>query len=301
MEPIEIILEDNLLFSEEQRKSRYILVTCMFKDYPLHYSQNFRTPRNKLFFGYAQVMYGDYVFSTIPLEYDGQIVYEFRNDLAQINAFIDCAVYQIRDLIIASHNLQLSASPLVPIDNPQPMVLGCPATHIRFSVIRGASIIVETYADPVIYCSLIPPPIIPPDLPPPEEEGDILGANPPSISDGTGEPNNRGGIRPKPPEDEEPPPPPPPPDGTIQKVTIISQAASPPTTNPVMREPRTDEYLVPTPITVEVVTDELNNFTGLYRSYIHINSGGQRYVSFAGNQSDHVQGTYSYVISYSDP
>lgn len=207
MAPIEISGTGTLLLSDEQRKAQYLIVTCMFLDYPRHYSQNFRTPRNRLFFGYAHVMIGEYVAHEISLEYDGQIIYEWRNITAQLNTSIWCAQKKIRDLIIASNNGTPGTVPMVPVDEPIGEVLGCPVTEIRYELIPSVKVLTNCIFAPIVGCGENSIQIGIPVPPTPPEEGDKLGDKPPREEDGTGEPNEIGGIKPKG-EPVDPPPPP---------------------------------------------------------------------------------------------
>lgn len=297
MPPIEIAGEGTLELSEEQRKAQYLIVTCMFKDYPLHFSQNFRTPRRRLFFGYAHVMVGEYVLSEVELQYDGQIVYEWRNITAQLNTAIWCAQKKIRDLIISSNNGTPGTVPMFPVDENALEVLGCPVTEIRYKLIPGVKILTNTIFAAINACDGYSNQVGVPVPPDPVDEGDELGDEPPRIGDGTGEPNGIGGVRPKPPEPNPSPTPTPTP-GTLRKIIISATANTPGPGGVPTQVENSFEGTFAEPISVDVVKDQPNPPFEGRTSYVKIFSNGNLVVANAAIIERHIEGSYNTLIQY---
>lgn len=179
-------------FTPEERECFRFRLTAQVEREPVSPYKNFKYQKPQSFYGYAQVMFGQWVYQTIVLEYDRQIVYEWRNDLAQMAILLYCATEQTRDNI-------LSLTTCIPgcvLTPGNPAVYGlwkCPADRIVFKLSGTTTLLVNTDIQlfdnpcsvPLVWAdeSYTPPPdsetVVPPnplddpyDIPTPPYDGD---------------------------------------------------------------------------------------------------------------------------------
>lgn len=86
-----------IIFSEAIKNARDVLVYVTVElDEQYSDSLNYKYNRPKGFYGYAQVIRGDFVVQSVPLDYGQQLIYEFHNEEAN-------SLHQIRKMLLDSH------------------------------------------------------------------------------------------------------------------------------------------------------------------------------------------------------
>lgn len=87
--------DDTVGFTEAQRTSIEFHMTFSIVDESTWLYRNFKFPRHRNFYGYAQIMAGAYVVRSVPLEFINQEIIHWHQDSTDILQSIGCGVKKI--------------------------------------------------------------------------------------------------------------------------------------------------------------------------------------------------------------
>jgi hypothetical protein len=128
---------------------------------------NERSNPIKYFFGYVSIFINDYVYTTIPLEFEQQIVLFWDNPEKQLYARLLCeAANNTSNLVSLRTSIPL-AGVLLPLPGEPGSFSGCPYTNLKFKLEFGARILVTGVGDETEVCDAAPFDTILPNLAPP--------------------------------------------------------------------------------------------------------------------------------------
>ncbi len=87
--------DDTIGFTEPQRTAIEFQMTFSIVDESTWLYRNFKFPRHRNFYGYAQIMAGAYVVRSVPLEFINQEIIHWHQDSTDILQSIGCGVKKI--------------------------------------------------------------------------------------------------------------------------------------------------------------------------------------------------------------
>lgn len=171
---------------------------------------NERSNPIKYFFGYVSIFINDYVYTTIPLEFEQQIVLFWDNPEKQLYARMLCEFSNNTANLVALRTSIPLAGALLPLPGEPGSFSGCPYTNLKFKLEFGARILVTAAGDETEVCDDAPfdtklPSLDPP--PPPYPDDQARDEDPPRSTPEEGElPDDTAPVTPQDPEAETPPP-----------------------------------------------------------------------------------------------
>lgn len=161
--------------SEAERSAFRLNVYTQVEKRPANVYDNFKYQKPQSFYGYAQFMIGEWVYRTVQLEYENQLIYQFNNWQGQQAILLYCATQQTRDNIIALSTC-IPACALAPGEQTLVGVWRVPVERIVFKLHAESTLLVNTdvllFANPcqalITYADVgyTPPPLSQTDVPP---------------------------------------------------------------------------------------------------------------------------------------
>lgn len=167
---------------------------------------NERSNPIKYFFGYVSIFINDYVYTTIPLEFEQQIVLFWDNPEKQLYARMLCEFSNNTANLVALRTSIPLAGALLPLPGEPGSFSGCPYTNLKFKLEFGTRILVTGVGDETEVCDEAPfdtilPNLEPPPAPYPDEQA--RDEDPPRSTPEEGElPGDTAPVTPQDPEAE---------------------------------------------------------------------------------------------------
>lgn len=128
---------------------------------------NERSNPVKYFFGYVSIFINDYVYATIPLEFEQQIVLFWDNPEKQLYARMLCEFSNNTANLVALRTSIPLAGALLPLPGEPGSFSGCPYTNLKFKLEFGTRVLITAVGDETEVCDEAPFDTILPNLDPP--------------------------------------------------------------------------------------------------------------------------------------
>lgn len=128
---------------------------------------NERSNPIKYFFGYVSIFINDYVYTTIPLEFEQQIILLWDNPEKQLYARMLCEFSNNTSNLVSLRTSIPLAGALLPLPGEPGTFSGCPFTNLKFKLEFGTRILVTGVGDETEVCDDAPFDTILPNLDPP--------------------------------------------------------------------------------------------------------------------------------------
>lgn len=128
---------------------------------------NERSNPVKYFFGYVSIFINDYVYTTIPLEFEQQIILLWDNPEKQLYARMLCEFSNNTANLVAHRTSIPLAGALLPLPGEPGSFSGCPFTNLKFKLEFGTRVLITGVGDETEVCDDAPFDTILPNLDPP--------------------------------------------------------------------------------------------------------------------------------------
>jgi len=164
-------------FDPEDLECFRLRVYTFAKRKPTGAYENFKYQKPQSFYGYAQLMFGQWVVETKQLQYEQELLWEFTNELAQSSILLYCSVQQTRDNI-ATLSQCIPGCEFNPTDPPQPGLWRFPYDRIVFKLFSNTTLIVNTDRQEFVNPCEVPKTWADDGYIPPEPSGEAVPENP---------------------------------------------------------------------------------------------------------------------------
>jgi len=131
------------VLAPEDRECFRVRVLTQVERIPGNLSSNFKMQKPRSFYGYAQLMFGQWVVETKAIEYDKQVLFEFTNELGQLAILTYCSTKQTRDNIIALSGC-IPGCVLSPGEEQIPGLWRIPFDRVVFKLFNDTTLLVNT-------------------------------------------------------------------------------------------------------------------------------------------------------------
>jgi hypothetical protein len=152
---------------------------------PTQEYQNERSNPPKGFLGYVGLFINSYCEKIIPLEFDPQALFLWDNPAIQLYYTALCGDANATNNLVALGAAMTPPAILLPISPTPSAFQGCPYTILKFKLLFGTRIQVDTIGEEVVACDGITPEATVPDfgLPPDKYPSDRARSEDPARSD----------------------------------------------------------------------------------------------------------------------
>lgn len=135
-------------FTEQQRSQRIVRMTSQVEKKPENEFLNAKFQKMQSFYGYAQLMIGNWVCSTIQLQYEFEQIFSWENWTAQHEIFHYCT--QLNNAVnLSTVASQLGAPGLVFEGEPITIAL-MPYDRVVFKLYSNTTLLIEVSTEPFI-------------------------------------------------------------------------------------------------------------------------------------------------------
>lgn len=131
------------LFDPEDLECFRLRVLTQIERKPEGAYENFKYQKPQSFYGYAQLMFGQWVVETKQLQYEQELLFEWTNDLGQLAILTYCAAQQNRNNLIALSGC-IPGCALAPGEQPIPGLWKFPYDRIVFKLFANTTLLVNT-------------------------------------------------------------------------------------------------------------------------------------------------------------
>lgn len=164
---------------------RIITTVSVLRRPPTQEYQNERSNPPKGFLGYVGLFINSYCEQIIPLEFDPQAIFLWDNPQIQLYYTVLCTGINVVDALVALGAAMTPPAVLLPVTPTPAPFQGCPYTTLKFKLLFGTRIQVDTIGEEVVACAGITPEATVPDFGPPPDKypSDRARAEDPARSD----------------------------------------------------------------------------------------------------------------------
>lgn len=142
-------------FSEETRQQRIVRLTSQVERQPDNRYSNLKLQKERSFYGWAQLMIGDWVAETIELVYGFQLLLDWENLTDQHQLFHYCT--QLNTATNADRVVTALGGTPGPIDPEEPILITpMPYDRMVFKLYSNATLLIEETTEPFINPCLAP-------------------------------------------------------------------------------------------------------------------------------------------------
>jgi len=149
---------------------RLITLVSVLRRPPTQEYQNERSNPPKGFLGYVGLFINSYCERILPLEFDPQALILWENPSIQLYYSVLCTGINVVDTIVALGAVSTPPAILIPTTPPVSPFQGCPYTTLKFKLLFGTRIQVDTIGEEVVACAGITPEATVPDFGPPPDK-----------------------------------------------------------------------------------------------------------------------------------
>jgi len=149
---------------------RVITLVSVLRRPPTQEYQNERSNPPKGFLGYVGFFINSYCEKIVPLEFDPQAIFLWDNPQIQLYYTVLCTGINVVDALVALGAAMTPPAVLLPVTPTPAPFQGCPYTSLKFKLLFGTRIQVDTIGEEVVACAGITPEATVPDFGPPPEK-----------------------------------------------------------------------------------------------------------------------------------
>jgi len=146
---------------------RIITLVSVLRRPPTQEYQNERSNPPKGFLGYVGLFINSYCERILPLEFDPQAIFLWDNPQIQLYYTTLCSSANVVDSLVALGAVMTPPAILIPTTPSPAPFQGCPYTILKFKLLFGTRIQVDTIGEEVVACTGIVPTATVPDFGPP--------------------------------------------------------------------------------------------------------------------------------------
>jgi len=164
---------------------RIITTVSVLRRPPTQEYQNERSNPPKGFLGYVGLFINSYCERIIPLEFDPQAIFLWDNPQIQLYYTVLCTGINVVDALVALGAAMTPPAVLLPVTPTPAPFQGCPYTTLKFKLLFGTRLQIDTIGEEVVACAGITPEATVPDfgLPPEKYPSDRARSEDPARSD----------------------------------------------------------------------------------------------------------------------
>lgn len=149
---------------------RVVTAVSVLRRPPTQEYQNERSNPPKGFLGYVGLFINSYCERILPLEFDPQAILLWDNPAIQLYYSTLCTGATVIDALVALGAAMTPPAILLPVTPSASPFQGCPYTTLKFKLLFGTRIQVDTIGEEVVACAGIVPEATVPDFGPPPDK-----------------------------------------------------------------------------------------------------------------------------------
>jgi len=149
---------------------RVITLVSVLRRPPTQEYQNERSNPPKGFLGYVGFFINSYCERILPLEFDPQAILLWDNPQIQLYYTVLCTGINVVDALVALGAAMTPPAVLLPVTPTPSPFQGCPYTTLKFKLLFGTRLQIDTIGEEVVACAGITPEATIPDFGPPPDK-----------------------------------------------------------------------------------------------------------------------------------